>query len=158
VELEKIVEEIRKGKELEEILKKFDWKFFENFVREVFEANDFFVKQNFVFKTDKKYEIDLIASRGNFLLCADCKSWASKGSKKSKLKEAVKKQEKRVKELKKFLRKNLILRNELKVKRGSKFKSIIITLFEEDLIKESKSIIIPVFKLNNFLVDLEKYF
>jgi Holliday junction resolvase-like predicted endonuclease len=104
VELEKIAEEVRKGKELEEILEKFDWRFFEKFVREVFEANDFFVKQNFVFKTDKKYEIDLIASRGNFLLCVDCKSWASKGSKKSKLKEAVKKQEKRVEELKKIFK------------------------------------------------------
>jgi Holliday junction resolvase-like predicted endonuclease len=158
VELEKIVEEIKKGRELEEILKNFDWKFFENFVREIFEVNNFSVIQNFVFKTNRRYEIDLVASRGDFLLCVDCKSWASKGSKKSKLKEAAKKQEKRVDELKKFVKKNLVIREKLKIKEGSKFKSIIVTLLEEDLINESKSLIVPIFKLNNFLVELEKNF
>jgi GDP-D-mannose dehydratase len=157
VELEKIVEEVKKGKELEKILKKFDWKFFENFVREVFELNNFFVKQNFVFKTDKKYEIDLIASRCNLVLCADCKSWASKGSKRSKLKKAVEKQEERVREFKKFLRKNPIAQNKLKIKSKSKFKSIIITLLEEDLVEEKESLIIPIFKLNSFLNEVERF-
>jgi Holliday junction resolvase-like predicted endonuclease len=157
VELEKIVNEIKKGKELEEILKKFDWKFFENFVKEIFEANNFFVKQNFIFKTSRKYEIDLIASRNNIVLCADCKSWAAKGAKKGKIKAAVKKQEERVSELKKFLKRNPIAKNILKINSGSRFKSVIITLLEEDISKESKSIVIPIFKLNSFLVEAERF-
>jgi hypothetical protein len=157
VELEKIVEEVRRGKELEDILKEFDWKFFEKFVKEIFEVNNFLVKQNFIFKTKRKYEIDLIASRNNLVLCADCKSWASKGSKKSKLKKAVEKQEERVRELKKFLRKNPIAKNELKISQKSKFKSIIITLLEEDFVKERESLIIPIFKLNSFLNEVERF-
>jgi Holliday junction resolvase-like predicted endonuclease len=157
VELEKIVEEVRRGKELEDILKEFDWKFFEKFVKEIFEVNNFLVKQNFIFKTKRKYEIDLIASRNNLVLCTDCKSWASKGSKKSKLKKAVEKQEERVRELKKFLRKNPIAKNELKISQKSKFKSIIITLLEEDFVKERESLIIPIFKLNSFLNEVERF-
>jgi Holliday junction resolvase len=97
MELEKISKAIKNGKELEEVLEKFGWKDFEKVISEIFERNDFSVLTNFRFKTRKRYEIDLIGIRGNLILCADCKSWSSRKSKKVKLEKLHKNKKRELK-------------------------------------------------------------
>jgi hypothetical protein len=75
---------------------------------------------------------------------------------KSKIREAAQKQEERIEELKKYL-KNFSKLRKLGLDLRRKYCSILITLLEEDLIKVSKTLVIPVFKLNNFLVEIEKF-
>lgn len=156
MELEKIRNLVLSGKSIEEVLENFDWKGFERIVAEIFESNDFRVYRNFRFRTKKRYEIDLIAVRGK-VICVDCKEWGRGRYKKTSLRYAAEKQGKRVKELIKFLKRNPIAQHKLKIKMNEKFYPLIVTLFQEGLIKEEDVFIVPVWKLNLFLVGLEKH-
>ena len=102
-------------------------------------------------ETKKRYEIDIIGVKGRTCLCVDCKEWSGGRDKKSGLKNAAKKMEKRVEELKKFLKKNSITDVDMD------FYPIIVTLLEENLIKENDTLIIPASKLNSFLLEIETY-
>jgi Holliday junction resolvase-like predicted endonuclease len=158
MELEKIKKELLKGRTIEEILENFDWKDFEKTVSEIFLANNFKVKQNFIFKTKRRYEIDVLAIDERFIFCVDCKEWSRGRYKKTGLKYAAKDQEERLKQIKKFLKKNLIARQSMKIDlEKQKFYPFIVTLFEEDLLKENETLFVPVWKLNSFLLNMEKF-
>ncbi len=157
IDFEKIRTGLSEGKQLEDIVGKFNWKEFEGFIAEIFRSNGFLVKQNFRFKTKNRYEIDLLASNNRYVLCIDCKEWNKGRYKKSGLKNAVVKQEKRLVELKKFLKKNLIANQILGINSKSKFYPLIVTLFEEELSKENNTLIIPAWKLNGFLLEFENH-
>lgn len=155
--LEEIRKDMLKGKPLEEVLENFNWKEFEDTVAEIFAINGFKIKKNFRFKTSKRYEIDVIAVKDEHVLCVDCKEWGRGRYKKTSLIYAVEKQEKRTKEFRKFLNKNLIARSSIGIKNQS-LEPLIVTLFQEDLIKEKEVFIVPVWKLNSFLIEIEKFF
>lgn len=154
---EKIRKDVLSGKPIEEIIKNFNWKEFEEFIAEIFRENDFRVKQNFRFKTKRKYEIDIIAVKQNIVLCVDCKEWSKGRYKKTGLKYSAKNQEKRVKEFKNSLKKNPVIQNLLKINLQFKFYSLIVTLLEEDLFIEGNTFFVPIWKLNNFLLEAERY-
>jgi len=151
-----MLEEVKREKNVEEELKNLDWKGFEKAVQEIFELNEFKVKRNFRFKTKRRYEIDLIAIKDRFNFCVDCKRFGKGRYKKSEILKAIKKQEERNKELKKFLRSNMIAKESLKIK-SMKFYPLIVTLFEEEVIKENQTFVVPVWKLNSFLNEVENY-
>lgn len=158
MELEKIRKDLLKGKTIEEILEKFDWKEFEKTVAEIFESNNFEVKQNFIFKTKRKYQLDILAKKERIVLCVDCKEWGKGRYKKTGLRYAAKNQEERINQLIKFLKKNLIAKQMLKINlRKQKFYPLVVTLLEEDLLKENETFFVPVWKLNSFLLDIEKF-
>ncbi|MEM5829801.1 MAG: NERD domain-containing protein [Candidatus Aenigmatarchaeota archaeon] len=151
------IEKLAKEKPIEEVLENFGWKEFEEVVAEIFRRHEFFVRRNFRLKTRKRYEIDIVAVKSNFVFCIDCKRWLGGRYKKSAIKRSAKEQEKRTRVMKRFLEKNPILRESLKI--ASKFEIIplILTLMEEDLIKEGNTFIVPLFKLNSFLLEFESY-
>jgi hypothetical protein len=151
-----MLEELKKEKIIEEKLKNFDWRDFEKVVQEIFEINKFKVKRNFRFKTKKRYEIDLIAVRDTFNFCVDCKRFGKGRYKKTQILEAIKKQEERTEELKKFLKANIIAKKSLEIK-SMKFYPLLVTLFEEEIIKESMTFVVPIWKLNSFLNEVENY-
>lgn len=153
IDLEKIKKNLLLGKTIEEILKAYDWKDFEKIVAEIFERNNFETKTNFQFKTKRKYEIDIIAIKNNFIFCIDCKSWSSGRYKKSGLKKAVIKQEERTKEFKKFLKKDVIATDFLNVTPSCRIDSLLVTLLEEDFIIEKNTFVVPIWKLNSFLIN-----
>jgi len=157
INLEGIKDKISKGQEIEEVLKKFNWKEFEGFIAEIFRDNGFAVKQNFRFKTKNRYEIDLLAINKRVAFCVDCKEWNQGRYKKTGLKYAAKNQEKRLEELRKFLKKNPIATGMLNVDANPNFYPLIVTLFEEDLTKENNTIIVPAWKLNGFLLEMDNY-
>jgi hypothetical protein len=157
IDLEKIKVEVAKGKALEEVLKNFDWKDFEEIVAEIFRRHDFLVKKNFRFKIEKRHEVDILAIRRNLVFCVDCKRWSGGRYKKSGIKRSVEEQEKRTNLIKNIIDKNPILRKTLKIESNPEVKPLIITLMEEDLTKEKNTFIVPVFKLNSFLLEIENY-
>ncbi len=150
VGISSVINELKSGKELDEILQRYDWKSFEEFVSDVFKENDFSTKLNFRFKTTKRHEIDIVAIKDNKIICVDCKWWGKGRYKKSGLKKAVTMQKNRVKEFKKYLRKNSI--------EGLKSKPdvhpLLVTLHDEDMVEFNNTLVIPVWKLNKAILDV----
>ena len=155
--IDEIESQLEKGKTIEDILEKYDWKKFETLICEIFQQNSFNTRQNFRFKTKRRYEIDIVATRSNLVFCVDCKWWGRGRHKKTGLKEATISQEARVKELIKFLKKNVIARSLLKISSDYKIYPLLVTLHEEDMIKENETFVIPAWKLNKFVTEAENY-
>jgi len=67
---------INQGTDIERVCKVLEWKEFENFAATAFEANNFAVNRNFRFKaSERRWEIDLIATSEPIIVCVDCKRW-----------------------------------------------------------------------------------
>jgi hypothetical protein len=157
INLEEIEQRIRKGEEIEKIVEEIDWKEFEELVMSILEEHDFQAYHNFRFKTDKLYEIDVLGVKRNLILGIDCKRWNKGRYKKSGLKNAVKAQKERVKQLKRILEENIMTRDVLDISEKLKTIPLIVTWFEEDLMEHDGVFIIPVWKLNQFLLSLSEY-
>ncbi len=140
---------ILKGTAIEDILDGMDWRGFEDICSKILEENGWTTKKNFRFKTKSRHEIDILAARENKVLAIDCKHWGIRPGKKSQLRVAAEKQSKRASELGK-------IRFLDQVKPPEVF-PLIITWFEEDIIKEKDVWIVPISKLNGFLLDIESY-
>ncbi len=156
-DLEEIKNQLQSGKNIEKIFEKFNWKDFEEAITEIFRSNGFVVKQNFRFKTKRRYEIDIVGVTGNICVCVDCKDWSTGRYKISVLRKAITEQENRLKEFKKFLKKNFIAQKILRTEKASLFLPLLVTLVEEALIKQSQTYVVPFEKLNAFLLEIEKY-
>jgi len=151
VDLEKIKIHILEGTPIEKILSGFDWSGFEEAVAEIFVANGFNVKRNFRFKTNRRYEIDIIASGTGQTVCVDCKGWREGRSKKSAIEKAAEKQKERTKQLEKFVSKNPIAQSSLKINAKTRYTSMLVTLLEENVKEAGGALIVPVWKLNSLL-------
>ena len=98
MELEDIRKYVYSGKTIEEVLEKFDWRSFERTVGDIFSSNGYRTFMNFRFKTERRYEIDVVAVSGSVVFLVDCKDWGKGRDKTSGLRSAVEKQENRRKE------------------------------------------------------------
>ncbi|MBU5688527.1 MAG: restriction endonuclease [Candidatus Aenigmarchaeota archaeon] len=136
--VDQILDEIRYVKNIEDVLEKYNWKDFESFVEFVFQQHDFETKRNFRFKLEKRYEIDVVAEK-EIIICVDCKKWGKGRYKEYSLKKSGEKQIERANAYKIFTKtKKTIL-------------PLIITLTDE--IIEQEFIAIPIWKLNEFLLN-----
>jgi len=153
IDLDDIKKQLTSGKTIEEIIENFDWKEFEGLVAEIFIAHGFHVKKNVRFKTSRRYEIDVLAVRDDVVLAVDCKEWSRGRYKLSGLRLAADNQKARVENLKKFLKSNLIARKSLKVNK-QEIVPLVVTWLQEDLQQHNDSAIVPVWKLNSFLLQL----
>ncbi len=149
--------EINKPKNIETILEKHNWKSFESVVAAIFQENGFQTKQNFRFKTKRLYEIDVLAVN-RVMFCIDCKWWGRGRYKKSGLRDAITSQKKRVEELQKFLKGNPIAKGILKIDPKHASYPLIVTLHDEDMVMENDTFVVPVWKLNQFILERENYF
>jgi Holliday junction resolvase-like predicted endonuclease len=157
IDIEKIKNRILKGQQIESIVEEIDWKQFEELVMEILKKHNFITFQNFRFKTDRRFEVDIVASDKNNVLLIDCKQWNRGRYKKSGLKYTIKEQKYRLEEFKKFIENNPTARNNFKITEKTKFSPLIITWLEEDLLKHEDTFIVPVWKLNHFLLSLSEY-
>lgn len=158
IDTDKIKQRILEGEEIEEILEEIDWKEFEELVAEILKKNGFKTHLNFRFKTGERYEIDIIAVKRNLSLVIDCKHWGRGRHKKTGLKYAVEDQEERVGELKNFLEEDPGSQKRLGLSlEKTELIPLIITWLEESLLKYEETFIVPVWKLNHFLLNLSKY-
>jgi Holliday junction resolvase-like predicted endonuclease len=157
IDIEKIKDRILKGEQIENIVEEIGWKQFEELVMEILRKQDFITLQNFRFKTKRRFEVDILASDENNVLVIDCKQWNRGRYKKTGLKHVVEEQKHRLEELKKFIKNNPIVKNKFRITEKTKFIPLIITWFEEDLLKHEDTFIVPVWKLNEFLLSLSEY-
>ena len=156
ISLGQIQQRILRGEEIEKTLEGIDWKEFEEFVAQVFEKHEFNVFRNFRFKTKKRYEIDILAFRNGLIVAVDCKKWKRGRYKRSGLKHAVQTQVERINELRKFLFEEFTLQDKFNPK-STKFFPLIVSWFEEDLTEYKNVFVVPVWKLNQFLLSLSEY-
>jgi hypothetical protein len=156
VSLEEIRGRTASGEPLEYVLKDMEWQDFEQMVSRIFERHDFSIRTNFRFKTEKRWEMDILATGKLINFGVDCKFWDKGRYKKSAIKEAARLQEERAQELEKFLKGNEIAFKMLKMKVKSVF-PLLITWFDEDLAEYNNVIIVPVWKLNEFLLNWGEY-
>jgi Holliday junction resolvase-like predicted endonuclease len=156
-ELEKIRRQVLRGGKIEDAMGKYDWKEFEEMVGDIFRQNDFRVRNNFRFKTVRGWEMDLVAWRGSIVFCVDCKRWSAGRGKRSSLSKAAKDQSRRTKEFGKFIESNPIARGMMGIEQKL-FVPVMATLHEESLLKEGDVFVVPVKKLNTFIVESDSIF
>jgi len=157
IDLNEIKQRILEGEQIEDTIQKTDWKEFEKLISEILKKHDFNTHNNFRFKTNRHFEIDVLAIRNKTSLLIDCKQWGRGRYKRAGLKYSVKEQKVRVKQLKKFLKNNLIAQTKLKIKKTTKFIPLLVTWFEEELLEHENVFIIPVWKFNEFLLNISEY-
>ena len=151
MELSEIQWKVLHGSEIEDILTGFDWKEFEDLCAQVLERNGWKIRRNYRFKTERRYEIDILATLGNKNLAIDCKHWGIRSGKASQLRIAAGNQMERVNQLKKIKFLYQFAQKEFETF------PVIVTWHEEKLIKEGNVWIVPVSKLNSFILDLDSY-
>ena len=118
------------------------WKTFEEIVAEVFQLHGYETDLNFRFKTSRRYEIDVLAVCKDKAIAVDCKRWLGGRYKLSQLKKEAEKHAERSKELAN------VWKDEVK-----EVIPIIVTLKEEGIKEWNGVIILPIWKLNTFLLE-----
>jgi Holliday junction resolvase-like predicted endonuclease len=157
MKLEEVEHFLLQGRNIEEFVEKIDWKEFETFVKEIFSANGFKPFSNFRFKTSRRFEIDIVATKNNFIFVVDCKEWDKGRYKNSGLKKAAKDQIQRTNEFENFLSKNPIAQNRFAVSANAKIVPILVTWYDEMICEHENCFVIPVWKLNSFLIGYDFY-
>lgn len=139
---------------IEEFLKKHDWKYFEDFVSKIFENHGYTTIKHFRFKGIRRGEIDVLAWNETKIFIVECKRWKKHRPKSYQLKQAAKKVLEYLKDFKAVYSKNTYASfGELKKK---EIVPIIVTLYEETLRVFEGVIIIPLWKLNSFLLNIDE--
>ncbi len=149
MDLRRIEEEMSRGRQLEDILEGYDWKDFENICSQIFQEHGWKTENNFRFKSENRYEIDIVARKGSKVLCADCKHWGIRPGKKTQLRYAAEKQKERTEQLSRTTL--------LGSGKETAFHPMVITLMQEDIYQSEDVWIVPVFRLNDFLLNYERY-
>jgi len=156
-ELEKIRRQVLRGRKMDDVMESYDWAEFERIVGDIFRQNDFRVTNNFRFRTWKRWEVDLIASRGSTVFCVDCKRWSQGRSKRWSLAKAAREQASRTREFDRFVRSNPETRGMMGIPDGVPV-PIVATLHEEEIVKEGQTFVVPVEKLNSFILHSDELF
>ena len=157
MKLEEVEQFLKDGQTIEDFVGKMNWKDFESFVREIFSANGFNSFPNFRFKTSRRFEIDIVAAKNNLIFVADCKEWDRGRYKNGGLRIAAREQSMRASEFEKFLRLNPIAKHKFKLSSDALIIPVIVTWYEETISENGNCFIVPVWKLNSFLISYDFY-
>lgn len=136
-------EDIRDHNDLQKVSSESIWQNFERLVAFIFEKNDFQVEIGRIKTSNKKRrQYDVIARSKGRTFLVECKRWSGNRYRLSALKKAVIDHRERSE----FYRK---LTNECAV-------AIIVTLIEEEIQVFEDVPLVPVFKLNSFLAEVDR--
>ena len=141
--VQEVIEELKKGRDLEVLLQRYRWQSFEEFVGYILEQHGYEVNFHVRFASARRYEIDVLARKGKVSLAIECKRWKGRSSAPGKLKEAAKLHEERTRALSRATKENLI--------------PVIVTLLDMDVRKLGEVFVVPIFKLNSFLLEIYEY-
>ncbi|MFW9966064.1 MAG: hypothetical protein ACFFEA_02845 [Candidatus Thorarchaeota archaeon] len=150
---------VSKGAEIEDVVILLTWKDFEGFVANIFKENDYRCVESFRKRGTpeaKGLEIDVIGIKGNSIVAVDAKMWGVRTGKSSALKPVAEKQKERTKRL-------CIIMARLSERMGTipngtySLKPILVTWMVEEVVFHEGVPIVPVFKLNSFLQDIDIY-
>jgi len=137
-----------------EVSRYLDWKEFETLTSSIFEGNEYFVFQNYRFTQEhKRNEIDVIAIKTPLAIVADAKHYSETG--RGSIKSAVAAQKSRAKFLIQYMSENSDC--PLSGMGITKLLPLIITWLAEAFYIHMEVAIVPIFKLNSFLLSLDYY-
>jgi len=119
------------------------WQNFERLVAFIFEVNDFQVVINKIKTFERKRrQYDVIARKNNRIFLVECKKWAGNRHRLSALKKAIVQHKERTE-----FYENLT---------GEATTPILVTLIEEDIKFYEDLPIVPIFKLNSFINEIDR--
>jgi len=135
--------DIRNFEDLQNVSKEVVWQNFERLAAFIFEENNFEVQVNTV-KTikNKRRQYDVIARNKDETFLIECKKWAGAHYRLSALKKAVKQHKERTEFFRSLTEENVI--------------PIIVTLIEEEIKFYEEIPIVPIFKLNSFINEIDR--
>jgi protease II len=135
-------EDIKSIQDLQMVSRENVWQNFERLAAFIFEKNNFQVKINVIKTRNKKRrQYDVVARRGDKTFLIECKKWAGNRYRLSALKAAIEKHKERVE----FYRD---ITNEDAT-------PIVVTLIEEEIKIYEDMPIVPIFKLNSFIDEMD---
>jgi len=149
------VEAMRLGADVEAVSELLSWKDFESLCVEALRSHGYEVVAPFRFKIEgKKYELDIVAHRKKILLCIDCKHWKMKRGQRSKVKDAATSHFDKCTKL--ALSADLLRSAGLEARIGLHVAPVIVTLIDLGFKSHLNGVyVVPIFKFNNFLLELE---
>ena len=150
---------VREGASISEIIDLLTWKDFEGFVASILSENTFRCVESYRRRGNSLkhgMEIDVIGVKGDIIISIDAKMWSIRSGKTSALKTAAEKQKKRTLELSEELDKLSKKMGALAEKTYRLFPVIVTWLVEEVELHEGVPVV-PIFKLNSFILDLDQY-
>ena len=147
------------GVSFAEIVDLLTWKDFEGFVAEILSENSFRCVESFRRRGNsmiRGMEIDVVGVKGHTIIAIDAKMWGVRNGKGSALKTAAQKQKKRTQDLTWDL--DRLSKKLSSLNRGiyTIFPVIVTWLVEEVELHEGVPVV-PVFKLNSFILDMDQY-
>lgn len=150
---------VRKGVKVSEIVELLTWKDFEGFVAGVLTENSFRCVESFRRRGNSEMhgmEIDVVGVRGRTIIAIDAKMWGVRGGKVSALKTAAEKQKTRTEELSFELDR---LFKKLPSSGGGAFSMfpVIVTWLVEEVEFHEGVPVVPIFKLNTFIHELDYF-
>ncbi len=120
------------------------WQEFEELTRDIRELHGFKVEFRKVFRNqDRKFEVEVVATKDDWCLALDCKLYGRSRYRRSQLRSEAEKHSIRCKELEKQIRMRVT--------------PLIVSFLDDDLLIEYGCIFVPITKLNDFLINQERY-
>ncbi len=149
---------LQHGVDFEIVSQLLNWQEFEKFCLLIIESHNFRCHRNFRFShLSKRYEIDVVALRSPLILVVDAKRWASKISNQSALIEAIKSQYTRAQAFKLILSDNKVLTKlHLENWKKAEIVPIVVSIFDQNVFIQPTGVVIPIFRLNNFLLNIRR--
>ncbi len=129
---------------MRETFKISSWQEFEELTRDIIELHGFKAEFRKVFRNqDRKFEVDVVATKDDLCLAIDCKLYGYSRYRRSQLRSEAEKHSIRCKELEKLV--------------GMRVTPLIVSLLDDDLLIENGCLFVPITKLNDFLINQERY-
>jgi hypothetical protein len=150
---------VEQGASIGEIVELLTWKDFEGFVASILTANSYQCVESFRRRGNSLIhgmEIDVIGVKGTTIITIDAKMWGIRSGKASALKKAAEKQKTRTKELSEELDRLAKKMGKLSPKEYQLLPVIVTWLVEEVELHEGVPVV-PIFKLNSFILDFDQY-
>ena len=150
---------VEEGANIAQVVDLLTWKDFEGFVASILSDNSYRCIESYRRRGNsmiRGMEIDVIGVKGDIIVAIDAKMWSIRSGKTSALKTATEKQKKRTWELSEELDKLSKKIGVLAEKTYRLFPVLATWLVEEVELHEGVPVV-PVFKLNSFILDLDQY-
>lgn len=150
---------IQIGARIGDIVELLTWKDFEGFVAAILISNNYKCVESFRRRGNSLMhgmEIDVIGVKGMNIIAIDAKMWGARTGKASALKTAAEKQKNRTQELSVELDRLADKLGSLEGREYQLFPVIVTWLVEEVELHEGVPVV-PIFKLNSFILNLHQY-
>ncbi len=147
------------GVDAEKVVQHMTWKDFEGLVAGILERNGYRCTESFRHVGNENVngmEIDVIGVKGRTILSVDAKMWGIRKGKASALKSAAEDQFERTKRLRNQL--DVVSEKVGGLKSGNyELTPVLVTWFVEEIRFHEGIPMVPMFKLNSFVLELDRY-